>query len=79
MGGFAVSDESKAPARFAILTVVRLSAAAMIAGGILIAFGDNQWLGEDVRVPVGIGLILIGIVDMLLVVPMLARRWRSQP
>jgi hypothetical protein len=74
-----VTDESKAPGRFAILSVLRLVAAAMIAGGILVAFGDNQWLGEDVRVPAGIVLILIGIADMVWLVPMLARRWRSQP
>jgi hypothetical protein len=74
-----VSDESKAPARFAILSVLRLGAAAMIAGGIIVAFGDNQWLSENVRVPVGIALILTGIVDMVWLVPMLARRWRSQP
>ncbi len=72
-----MTDESKAPARFAILSVLRLVAAAMIAGGILIAFGDNQWLGEDVRVPAGIVLIGIGIIEMVWVVPMLARRWRS--
>jgi hypothetical protein len=73
-----VNDESKAPARFVILTIVRLMAAAMIAAGILIGFGENQWLGEDIRVPVGIALILIGIVDMVWLVPMLARRWRSR-
>lgn len=74
-----MTDESKAPARFAILSVLRVLAAAMIVGGILIAFGDNQWFGEDLRLPVGLALIGIGLVDMLWMVPMLTRRWRSQP
>jgi hypothetical protein len=72
-----MTNESKAPARFAILSALRLIAALMIAGGILLAFGDNQWLGEDIRLPVGLILIGIGMVDLLWMVPMLARRWRS--
>lgn len=72
-----MNDADKAPARFAILTMLRLVAVAMIGGGMLVAFGENDWLSADMRVPVGLVLIGIGIVDLVWMVPKLARRWRT--
>lgn len=69
--------DDAAPVRFAILSAVRVLAALMIAAGLIVAFGDNQWLSEDIRVPVGLLVVAIGVVDLLWLVPMLARRWRS--
>lgn len=71
-------EQALAKKRFFVITAIRISAAFFIAFGIIIAFGNNQWLGQGVRVPVGLGLTLIGLVDYIVIIPMLARRWRSR-
>lgn len=70
--------QALAKRRFFAITAIRISAAFFIAFGIIIAFGNNQWLGADIRVPVGLGLTMVGIVDYIVIIPMLARRWRSR-
>ena len=72
-------EQALAKKRFFAITALRIGAAFFIAFGIIIAFGNNQWLGQGVRVPVGLGLTLVGIVDYIVIIPMLARRWRSRP
>jgi ABC-type enterobactin transport system permease subunit len=71
------TEPDPARARFLVLTLLRVVSALMIGGGVLVAFGDNQWLAEDIRVPVGAALVIIGFIDMIWLVPTLARRWRS--
>ncbi len=67
-----------ARSRFAILSAVRLTAAIMVGAGIVIAFGEREFVSEAVKMPLGLGLIAIGFIDLLVLVPMLTRRWRSQ-
>lgn len=64
--------------RFAILSLLRLMAAAMIAVGIVIAAGRIDWVDNAIVLPLGLGLIGVGLADMLLIVPILTRRWRSR-
>lgn len=63
--------------RFIILTALRFVAAFLVMFGILLAFGRIDWVGPDLAAPLGYALIVAGIADLLVVVPMLARRWRS--
>lgn len=72
-----MSEVDKAPARYAILSVLRLLAVAMIGGGMLVAFGENEWLAGDIRVPAGLAIIGVGLVLLLWAIPTLRRRWRS--
>jgi hypothetical protein len=63
--------------RFIILTAIRFLAAFLVMIGILLVFGRIEWISSDISAPLGYALIVVGIADLLLVVPMLARRWRS--
>ena len=66
-----------AKARFAILMVLRFSAALMIMFGTVLAFGQTDWLDRDIARWLGYVLIAVGFIDLAVVVPMLTRRWRS--
>lgn len=68
-----------ARARFAMLTVLRFVAAAMVVAGALLLSGNIAAIPSEVGIPLGIALMGIGIVDLLVIVPMLVKRWRSTP
>lgn len=66
-----------ARSRFAILSLLRMFAAALIAIGMIIAYGRLDPIADDLAMPIGIALIAAGLIDIIIVVPMLTRRWRS--
>lgn len=66
-----------ARARFITLALLRVGAALMVGLGVVLAFGDHGWVEQPVATWVGIALIAAGFLEMLVVVPMLVRRWRS--
>lgn len=63
--------------RFIALTAIRFVAAILVMVGILLVYDRVGWVDPAISAPLGYALIAIGIADLLLVVPMLARRWRS--
>ena len=71
------ADHSKTRQRFIAITLIRVMAAVMIALGFIIAYGANDWLADGTRQIVGLALVAVGFIDLLLVVPLLAQRWRS--
>lgn len=67
-------NEDLARRRFMILTLIRLSGVAMALFGLLIIAGK-----ADLPRNAGYLLFVIGLVDTMLVPPLLARRWRTPP
>jgi hypothetical protein len=67
--------DSQARNRFFVLNLVRLSGAAMLTFGLLTVAGALPTL----PMIAGYALVVIGLVDFLVVPPMLARRWRTPP
>ncbi len=72
-----MTEYDPAPRRFAILSMLRVVAALMVVAGIVIAFGSRDIVPRDMKWPVGGALMLIGFVDILVLIPLFARRWRS--
>ena len=66
-----------ARARFIALALLRVGAALMVGAGVVLAFGDHGWVNRPVATYLGIALIVAGFLEMMVVVPMLVRRWRS--
>jgi peptidoglycan biosynthesis protein MviN/MurJ (putative lipid II flippase) len=66
-----------ARARYFTLSLMRVMAALMIVAGMVLAFGERDWLDRDVAIPLGYGLIALGFFDLLILLPMLLRRWKS--
>ena len=69
----------RAKARFIMLSLLRFTAAAMVFGGMILAFGSRNYIAQEVSKPLGYALIIIGFLDLVVVVPLLTRRWRSPP
>ncbi len=67
-----------ARSRFMAITLLRLIATLLIAGGIIIAFGQLDWVDSDYAMPIGIAMSAIGIVVLVVMIPRLTRRWRSK-
>ena len=65
-------DESLAMQRFVMLNLVRLSATALTVVGLLIVAGKI-----DVPKPAGIAFAVFGLLELLLLPPFLARKWKS--
>jgi hypothetical protein len=63
--------------RFLTITATRIIAVLMITGGLILAFGEREFLDPSIGFPVGLGLIGMGFVELFVVVPFLIRRWRS--
>jgi len=61
--------------RYFVITLARISGAALALLGMVITAGRF----EGVPPVAGYALLLIGLVDILLVPRMLARRWRTPP
>lgn len=65
-------DESLAMQRFVMLNLVRLSATALTVAGLLIVAGKI-----DVPKPAGVAFAVFGLLELLLLPPFLARKWKS--
>lgn len=65
-------DESLARQRFVMLNLVRLSATALTVVGLLIVAGKI-----DVPKPAGVAFAVFGLLELLLLPPFLARKWKS--
>lgn len=63
--------------RFVALIALRFAAALLIILGMAVALESLDLVGADMAKPVGLTLIIIGMLDLMIVIPMLARRWRS--
>jgi hypothetical protein len=63
--------------RFFTIAVARLIAAALVMAGMILAFGEREFLDPSISLPLGLILIGVGFVALFLVVPFLIRRWRS--
>jgi len=66
------SNEADAKTRFFILSAVRLASVALIAVGMAIIAGKI-----DIPQPAGIGFTIFGLLELLLLPPFLARKWKS--
>jgi hypothetical protein len=72
-----VIEPETAKARFVVLSALRLLSAFAVAGGMILAFGERALVREELELPIGISLIVIGFVTLLAIVPALTRRWRT--
>ena len=66
-------NDSIAMQRFVMLNLVRLSATALTVVGLLIVAGKIA-----VPKPAGIAFAVFGLLELLLLPPFLARKWKSQ-
>ncbi len=64
--------------RFFLLLGLRIGAMLMMLIGATLATGRSLLFGAA-SLPVGIVLLVIGTLDLLIVIPLLMRRWRSPP
>ena len=67
-------DEGMVMQRFVMLNLVRLSATALTVVGLLIIAGKI-----DVPKPAGAAFAIFGLLELLLLPPFLARKWKSPP
>ena len=67
-------DKDPAANRFAVLSLIRLASALCVVLGMPLVAGR---IGNSP--PLGIALILFGLLGFFFVPKMLARRWRSPP
>ena len=65
--------------RFFAISGLRLTAAMIIAVGFIILFSPMVDFEAGTRKLIGFGLVIIGLFEMLVVIPFLIRRWRTQP
>lgn len=72
-----MSDADPARSRYMVLMAMRGIATLMIVAGVVLAFGDRQWLEPETQRMLGYGLLLVGFFDLLVAVPMMLRRWKS--
>ncbi len=66
------ANEADAKTRFFILSAVRLASLALIAVGMAIIAGKI-----DIPKPAGIAFAVFGLLELLLLPPFLARKWKS--
>lgn len=72
-----MTADDPAKNRYMVMMALRVAATLMVVGGVVLAFGERQWLDPETQRIVGYGLMLVGFFDLLVVIPMLLRRWRS--
>lgn len=74
-------DQQPDPARlrFAVIAGLRLTSASIIVAGIVVLFSPMVTFDDGTRKIVGLGLVAIGLLEMLVVIPMFVRRWRTPP
>ena len=63
--------------RYIMLMALRVAATLMIVGGIVLAFGERQLLEPETQRIAGYLLMAVGFFDLLVVIPMMIRRWKS--
>ena len=63
--------------RYIMLMALRVAATLMIVGGIVLAFGDRAFLEPETQRIAGYLLMAVGFFDLLVVIPMMIRRWKS--
>ena len=66
-----------ARARFAMIMAVRFSAVLMVLGGMLIASDRFPAIAPPVSQWLGYTMMALGFLELVIVIPMLHRRWRS--
>ncbi|MCC6925009.1 hypothetical protein [Novosphingobium sp.] len=66
------AQESDARLRFFILSAVRLASVALIAVGMAIVAGKLP-----IPKPAGVVFMVFGLLELLLLPPFLARKWKS--
>ena len=52
-----------AKGRYIALMALRIMATVMIVGGIILAFGERQWLEPETQRMLGYGLMAVGFFD----------------
>ncbi len=72
-----MSQTDPARNKYILLMVLRIAATAMIVAGIVLAFGDRQWFEPETQRIAGYLLMALGFFDLLIVIPMMIRRWKS--
>ncbi len=71
------SDEQQARKRFFILSMLRLTGAALVAFGLLVYAGKVMDVAEADRLRTGLIIILAGLVEAFWLPIALARKWKS--
>jgi hypothetical protein len=66
-----------AQARYLALALMRVLAALMIVGGMVLAFGERTWFDAETDKIAGYALMALGFFDLLVLMPILIRRWKS--
>ena len=59
------------------LTMLRISAAALVIQGAMIATWKFETIEASLAHPLGIAMIVMGFADLVIIIPMLLRRWRT--
>lgn len=67
-----MNHEDQAKQRFLILSLIRLSATALAVVGLLIVAGKI-----DIPRPAGIAFTIFGLLELFLLPPFLARKWKT--
>jgi len=65
--------DAQARSRFIVLSALRLSGAVMMVFGLVVTAGRLP----DIPKLVGYALMAIGMIDFLIVPPLLAKKWRT--
>jgi hypothetical protein len=72
-----------AMARYFTMTATRIGASLLMVLGIILLAGNARWadrlIGQTGSQVVGFACVIAGMLVLLLVLPRLARRWRSEP
>ena len=64
--------------RFIALSAWRFAGAFGIILGLVVNAGRIGWIAPGVAGPLGIAMVVAGAIIMIVVIPTLLRRWRSQ-
>jgi hypothetical protein len=63
--------------RFFALSAARILTVLLIAGGMVFAFGEREFLDPAIGFPLGLIMIAVGFIGLFLIIPKLTRRWRT--
>jgi hypothetical protein len=72
-----MTDPDPARKKYVILMALRLAATLMIVAGVILAFGDRPFFEPETQKIVGFLLMAVGFFDLLVVIPMMLRRWKT--
>lgn len=72
-----------AMARYFAMTATRIGASVLMVFGIILLAGNARWadqlIGQTGTQIAGFACVIAGMLVLVLVLPRLARRWRSEP